>query len=272
MTTTTPRQTQALISAIESGDLDVVTECVSSLGISAADIETIYVNERAVFHWVCENGNQNMAEWFVDFCGPQIVDRVSSEGRTAMHFAACNENVNIMRFLVGNFGMNVEAVSDDGDTPLHCAIQYERHDTVEYLIEECHVDVNATDAEGMTVLHWAVYNDRVDDVEYLVDKTDVNIRDMKGRTAFHYACLFGNLEIVQLLVGLDVDTSIRDNDGYTALHLGVNEKQCKVVAYLLDQAKVDAHLSNDIVESPFAMACRTNNIAIVLIMVQHLAL
>jgi ankyrin repeat protein len=57
--------------------------------------------------------------------------------------------------------------------------------------------------------------------EKIVTGTDVNERDKLKRTALHMAAWSGNLEALQLLVRAGASLDAVANDGFTALHFGV---------------------------------------------------
>ena len=60
---------------------------------------------------------------------------------------------------------------------------------------------------------------------------NVNVKDNVGRTALHFACRRGNLEIFNLLIAVeDIDTDIQTNAGVTPLMMAVHSGNIKLVA------------------------------------------
>ena len=45
------------------------------------------------------------------------------------------------------------------------------------------------------------------------------LKDNQGMTALHFACLYGHLKIVQMLIRKNCDLIPKDKDGATPLHL-----------------------------------------------------
>lgn len=77
-----------------------------------------------------------------------------------------------------------------------------------------------SDLEVFDTLHLASLVGDVDFVELLLEKgASLDSRDPNGRTALHFACMGGHLELVHLFVGkLGADTTIQDSYGCIPLH------------------------------------------------------
>jgi ankyrin repeat protein len=62
----------------------------------------------------------------------------------------------------------------------------------------------------------------------------VNVRDSSGKTPLMYASIFGNPDIVMLLIlnGAGADFSIRDYDGKTAIMYAVEKNHTKIIELL----------------------------------------
>jgi ankyrin repeat protein len=85
--------------------------------------------------------------------------------------------------------------------------------------------VNNVDGDGSTPLLDAVVHEHPDVIELLLDLgADVNAQNTRsGSTALHQAVKTGNVEIVRMLLVRDVDRSLIDGDGRTALDLAIND-------------------------------------------------
>lgn len=69
----------------------------------------------------------------------------------------------------------------------------------------------------------------------------VNVRDSQGKTPLMYAAIFGNPDLVMLLIlnGAGADFSIKDYDGKTALMYAQEKKHMKVIELLKSYGAVE---------------------------------
>ena len=64
---------------------------------------------------------------------------------------------------------------------------------------------------------------------------DLNAQDQRGRTALHFACRRGNLEIFDMLVeSEEIDYDMQTNAGVTPLMMAVHSGNVKLVASCLN--------------------------------------
>lgn len=87
-------------------------------------------------------------------------------------------------------------------------------------------DINSRSGELMqSSLHLASYYARHELIEKLIaNNADVSLKDKNGYTALHHTCLGGrdtNAYVVQQLVKANADINAQDNYGFTPLHLAV---------------------------------------------------
>jgi len=70
---------------------------------------------------------------------------------------------------------------------------------------------------------------------FLRKEFDMYISDDAGTTGFHFACCGGNLNVVQFLVQQGFDMNVHDNYGSTGFYLACFNGKLKVVQFLLQQ-------------------------------------
>jgi ankyrin repeat protein len=156
----------------------------------------------------------------------KAIEFIDINGKSPLQFALSRREEEIANLLIDMCG-NVNLTDKKGQTPLHVAIQYACDDSAELLIKKG-AKINARNNEGMTPLHYAVNRDYDYMVGVLINNAaDVNIVDDLKNTPLHIALKsihYGNtkIDIVDLLLGANINVNIINNDGDSALHLAVS--------------------------------------------------
>ena len=71
--------------------------------------------------------------------------------------------------------------------------------------------------------------------EMLLWESDPNMKDSNGWTALHYACQYGDLQSVKILIEKGADKNAFSNNKRTPLHLAAKMNRLEIVNYLIDQ-------------------------------------
>lgn len=97
---------------------------------------------------------------------------------------------------------------------------------------------NNVDATGYTALHYSARNGHLTACENLLNAgANVNACTRSGGvTPLIRAALMGHEKVVQLLLRKGADIFHQDNDGNTALHKAVQNKQQHIVKLILDSS------------------------------------
>src|SRR5438874_2061094 len=90
-------------------------------------------------------------------------------GRTALHRAALNGQVKVVKLLVGEYGADVNAKDSEGWTPLYRAASSGHVEVMELLVSEFGADANVRTNSGSTPLHRAALSGHVKVVKLLVN-------------------------------------------------------------------------------------------------------
>ncbi|XP_043228197.1 ankyrin repeat domain-containing protein SOWAHA-like [Amphibalanus amphitrite] len=69
-------------------------------------------------------------------------------GYTALHWAAKNGNLDVIKLIAGTHGVDVDSASHGGYTPLHVAMQYGHEDVFDLLVHTYGADPNVRDHSG----------------------------------------------------------------------------------------------------------------------------
>ncbi|KAJ6637022.1 Ankyrin repeat domain-containing protein 16 [Pseudolycoriella hygida] len=167
--------------------------------------------------------------------------RNSSED-SALHVAAQNGRLSILRYLVEEKDASIELKNNNRKTPLHEAAQFSQYKIVEYLIEKG-ADVNAIKNADWTPLMLACTKIRDDVVSILLRHgADPLFRNKDGWNSFHIASREGCVEILKLLVSQLANPTVErmnqlinssSKNGRKPLHTAALNGQIDAVNYLL---------------------------------------
>jgi ankyrin repeat protein len=142
---------------------------------------------------------------------------------------------------------------------IHEAAELGNLEKVRAYLEQDSKQINATDSKSRTVLGRAARSGKKELVEFLLEKgatedifaaaivghTDkvaaflkqdpklINARDSGGKTALHWAALYGQNKVMELLLANKADVNSLDEDGFTPLHWAATFNQSDAVKLLL---------------------------------------
>ncbi|KAK8853002.1 hypothetical protein M9Y10_018000 [Tritrichomonas musculus] len=157
---------------------------------------------------------------------------------TALHLAAQNDNIEIVKLLLSTPNVDVNVQSED-------------------IIDDGKIQ------KGFTALHFAALNNNIEIAKLLLStpNIDVNIQTSADGyfferntyftyTALHLAVQYDNIEIVKLLLSnsnIDVNIQISHDrnmryEGYTALHIAARNNDIEIVELLLSNPHIDVNI------------------------------
>ncbi len=153
------------------------------------------------------------------YCAFFLLPSLKHRGRTALHIAAQEGNLERVRLLLHLF-VPVDALDPVRDTPLHLAAA-EGHDAVVGLLTARGADVNAQNIQGATPITYAAKSGHLPTVQILVQAgAQVNCRGPHGQTPIQQAANRGHLAVVKFLLEHGADPRLADEYGCTPLHEG----------------------------------------------------
>ncbi|KAL0435653.1 UNVERIFIED_CONTAM: Serine/threonine-protein phosphatase 5 [Sesamum radiatum] len=122
------------------------------------------------------------------------------EGRTALHYAAREGNIQICKFLIEKVKVDIDIKTERGDSSLLLATAMEHINTAKYLIIRG-ADIRKIDSKGMTSLHYAAETGNKELMQLLLLKgADIEAKSVYG-TPLQCAASSGSLESVRFLLG-----------------------------------------------------------------------
>ena len=157
---------------------------------------------------------------------------------TPLMAAAALDHVTVVRRLLGEPAIDVNAAADRGQTALHIAAERGSEAAAEVLVAQPELNINARDNRGWTPLIWATFGNRLELLRALLARRDVRVNavDNDRQTAMHWAVQANHPEALrELLSRPEVNLGITDRPGHhTPLDL----------ARLLDNAELVALLES----------------------------
>ena len=170
---------------------------------------------------------------------------------SALHLAAFNDHVNIVRFLTEH-GANCNSIDSLGRAPLHASVGK---------LGDCHcleillgqkVDLSLRDKDGLTVWHVAASNGNLHALRVLWDfaahdQLQLHSKAIDGRTLLHCAARSSSKETLIFLMDHCSQSLIHQTtlEGFTALHYAVKADSLDAVRYLIDRAFDINAVTND---------------------------
>ena len=201
----------------------------------------------------------------------------SVNSQNAMHysplqFAIHCKNFEAVKIVTGYPGCNFSVKTSAGLMPLHLASQAGCLDIVCHLINQKLCDINAQGLNGDSALHIACKAGHLEIVEFLTRNPDCNVevlnrandraiheasrsnnfeivrhligkgcaKNMKGKngcTPLHYACKWGNLNLVEVLTNNPSGVEICDHCNERAIHKAAMFDHVGIVRYLVKKKK-----------------------------------
>jgi ankyrin repeat protein len=190
-------------------------------------------NGRTALHYAASSGNYPLVHLLVQ-SGADI--SAEDRGETALHFAAksWNDSGEIVQFLLDQ-GADIHAPGTEGRTALHEAIREENLQVFRILLDRgaC---IECTDCGGSTALHFAARGGKVDIVQLLLDRgASLEWADSRGSTALHIAAASRDVNTVQLLLDRGASLEEVNSNGSTALHCAAGCGNVDTAQLLLDR-------------------------------------
>lgn len=191
------------------------------------------------------------------------VNAQAKDGNTALINAAKNSNNEDILALIVSKTEDINPKNNEQVTALMYAVQHNTDEAVSLLINKG-AEINCVDKQGNSLLYyWA--NPRASrgkkpelsykKLQLLKEKGfNVNKPQPNGATLFHIAVENENLELLEKAVEYGIDIDLKNNDGYTALHLAALNAKNTEIMYFLFKNGANKAVTTDFEETAFDLA------------------
>ena len=123
-------------------------------------------------------------------------------------------------------------------------------------------DPNIQNELQFTALMYAVMNSKIVSL-LLAENADVNALTIRGESALFWACRFGNIKVIKILLNVGINLiNKKDEGGKTPLYIACDKGHVQVVEQLI-KAKADLSIPNKSGNTPLHKACEMGHLQIV---------
>lgn len=141
-----------------------------------------------------------------------------SPGENALHVAAKNGHLDMVRMFLNRTGQLLDSKGDDGRSVLMYAVSYGNQETLDYLLAR-NPNLEAKDANGDSALIHATRSGRLEMVQRLLQRNaDKDARNNEGKTAIFFAVDKNYVLIIKALLDRGADIGLVGCDGQTVFH------------------------------------------------------
>jgi ankyrin repeat protein len=188
---------------------------------------------RTALHWAVRNGNIEIVDILIK--GGADINKGDQAGKTALSHAAESGKVDLTRKLIDS-GADVNKRDLVGGNSVLWAAGLGNAETLAIVVE-AGGNVDVKDINGLTPLQWAAQTGKTDSMKILIDGgADVNATDgLNGESVLMRAARSGKIESINLLLDNGADTGIKTKLGGNALHISSEFGNVETVKILVEK-------------------------------------
>ncbi|XP_064646127.1 uncharacterized protein LOC135499321 [Lineus longissimus] len=246
-----------LIHVIARQGLTQLPQLLSLVKIEGACIEQYNQEGKTPLMIAAESENVVMVDVMLCILGANLNAPNPNTGECALHYAAKNNNVNVVNCLISR-GADFNLEDSEGNRPDDTAAHYsavDSHDVIvahrEQRIQSLSgiaqtgsltssqirvTDLYQANGNGDTLIMTAAKHNRADNLLVLIEREGCHVdaqHEKNGRTALAMAAIVGHVEAVWELLKYDANPAICDINQDLPLHHAVKYDHLKVVSTIL---------------------------------------
>ena len=163
-----------------------------------------------------------------------------AHGATSLHYAARNNEVEIMRLLLNHKDADVNVLDDEGLSPLLAAALVDSMEAAELLLQWPGIDSQLVGRIGWGVIHFTARTGNIQLMKMVFNESLLNAK-ADGYTPLAIASHFGHQDIVEFLLAqknIKVDERVNDY-GHTALYNAVAFDHSAIVRIFVEDGRAN---------------------------------
>lgn len=235
--------------AVQLGYMEMVEHLLEKIDIDEQDARGM-----SPLHLAALYGRIDVMQFLLD--SHAKTDLTDKMGRTPLYVACENAKPDAMALLLQH-GARYDILPSNQRSLISCAVITQDPATFEFVLGIPKIPIFAPDVNEWTPVHYAAQLGRVNFLEKLagIDSSALLHRDNKGRTPFHTAATWEQLDVIMFYLQIEgFDPNIVDSKGETALHLAIRQNSASIVCRLADCDQVDMNIKNCLGDAPIHLA------------------
>ncbi|XP_056133697.1 ankyrin repeat domain-containing protein 16 [Lampris incognitus] len=173
------------------------------------------------FHIACREGHPEVIQHLL-CVAPGVWETASKTLRTPLHTAAMHGCEEVTRLLLERCSYTPDSRDSCGVTPFMDAIRNGHVSVAKLLLEKHQASPTACDILGAQPVHQVAVTGQEEALRFLVGQLNADVNQKATGiqlTALHYAAKEGHTAAVKTLLDLGADLHVKDRKGRTALHM-----------------------------------------------------
>lgn len=206
-------------------------------------------------HEAVRNGNVDTAILLLDSGADSNVRDAS--GNTALHLVMPEHSRSKLFSKLLEAGAKPDIKDNYGETPLHIAARIKMDENIIVQLINAGADVNERNKKGQSPLLLAIERNQLEQIDTLIKYgADIYAEDTYGETALTRAIDNGITMVNHVIT--EKNSSYRDSNGYSPLHIAVSKKADVSIIYRLLEKKCPVNTRDKLGNTPLHIAVSNN--------------